>query len=261
MRLSNQPAAVAHQIPAGELVGLAPGLDAVRREAEVDVLLRLGAGVEPGLGGEVVGQGVVDTERHDVDRTIQDDDVAGRAEGHPRPTTSAEVAGGPASQRRRQRQPLAVPGVGEGHEVWLAVFVRRRHPAVNLSRQQREGVRLALVRAAWWLRTFGRRRPSLFGPRRWPAGDLVDEAVWGAEVGPGDALVALGRDEKVDAVGLQLGPGGLDVVDAKATDGGVERRPPAVVRREHLELVAVGESEGDVVGATMLWWQPQDIAG
>src|SRR5690606_12883330 len=51
---SGQPAAVAHQLPAGQLVLLAPGLDPARRDAEPAVRRGLRARVEAGARGEPV---------------------------------------------------------------------------------------------------------------------------------------------------------------------------------------------------------------
>src|SRR4051794_19583481 len=46
------PLAAAHQLAARQLVGFAPGLDALRLNAEVEVAAREVARVEAGLGGE-----------------------------------------------------------------------------------------------------------------------------------------------------------------------------------------------------------------
>jgi len=76
-RHSDQPAAVAHQLPAGQLVDLSPGLDPLRGNDEERVRRRVVAGV-PVLGGERVGQ--LDGDRlggevHHV--ALDQDDIAG----------------------------------------------------------------------------------------------------------------------------------------------------------------------------------------
>src|SRR2546423_10744767 len=98
--LGDQPFAGAHQVAAGELVGLAPGLDAAGPDPEVQVAGRL-AGVEAGLGGERVADLGRDLGgwRHLIQDAFDEDDVAGRADADPDLAVGLEVPAGRAGGR------------------------------------------------------------------------------------------------------------------------------------------------------------------
>jgi hypothetical protein len=93
--LRDQPLAVDHDVPAGDLVGLAPGLDGVGGHEEVAPSAFEGAGVEAGPLGEEVGLGRRNVGRAEgFDPAVDHDDVAGRADAEPHAARGLEVAPG-----------------------------------------------------------------------------------------------------------------------------------------------------------------------
>src|SRR5262249_27550317 len=114
---SDQPTAVAHQLAVGQLVHLAPRLDAVRGDAEPAVRRGQRTRVEAGVRGEPVTplpRQRVDLE--DLDVALDHGHVAGVAQPQPDGPAGGQVPAGRAVRRRGHQQRLAVPVEGQRHQ-------------------------------------------------------------------------------------------------------------------------------------------------
>src|SRR5215216_6150520 len=117
-RRQNQPAAVAHQLAIGQLVHLAPGLDAARGDAEPAVRRGQRTRVEAGARDEPLTPPLrqrVDLE--DLDFAIDHGHVAGVTQPQPNGSGGGEVPAGWAVRRRGHQQRLAVPVEGQRHQI------------------------------------------------------------------------------------------------------------------------------------------------
>src|SRR3954447_19717254 len=133
VRASDQPAAVAHQLAVGQLVGLTPSLHAAGRDAEPPVGLCLRPRVEAGPLGEVVAslpRQRVDLE--DLHLTLDHRHVTGRAQPQPDEPGGGEVPARAAVSRGGHEQCLAVPVEGQRNQVRRTVRRRTRHPEVDV---------------------------------------------------------------------------------------------------------------------------------
>ena len=93
-------------------------------------------------------------------------------------------------------------------------------------------------------------------------GELIDIAVWGAEVDPGiAAVIDPGLIEDLDAGGPQLGGCGVDVVDQEPGDRAGGEVPVDVgVGSEDLDLAAVRQLQLTATGLLELERKAQDLA-
>src|SRR3954447_12972922 len=143
--LACQPAAVAHQLPAAQLVLLAPRLDATRGDAKTAVRRARRARVEAAARRELVGlrpwQGV-NLQR--LDLAIDHRNVAGVAEREPGGSRGGEVPAGRTVLRRGHEQRLAVPVEGQWHEIRRPVHRGTDHPRVGVVGEPVLGVAPAL---------------------------------------------------------------------------------------------------------------------
>jgi hypothetical protein len=131
---SDRPAALAHQLAAFELVRLAPGLDAARKDAEPAVRCVLRARVETGARGEPVTPLL--RQRVDLedlgDFAIDHGNVAGVAQPQPNGPGGGEVPTGRAVLGRGNQQRLAVPVKRQRHQVRRAVRRGAGHPEIDV---------------------------------------------------------------------------------------------------------------------------------
>src|SRR5918998_6192229 len=130
---SIQPAAIAHQLAAGQLVHLPPGLDAARDDAEPGIRGVKRARVEPGAGGEPVTRLPWQLAAYeDLDLALDHRDVAGAAHSQPHGAGGGEVPAGRAVLRGGQQQRLAVPVEGQRHQIRRAVRRGTGHPDIDV---------------------------------------------------------------------------------------------------------------------------------
>jgi hypothetical protein len=138
---SDQPAAVAHELAVGQLVHLAPGLDAAQRDAEPAVRRGQCTRVEAGARGEPVTPLLrqrVDLE--DLDFAIDHGHVAGVAQPQPNGSGGGEVPAGRAVRRRGHQQRLALPVEGQRHQVRCTVRRGTGHPDIDVVGEPMLGV-------------------------------------------------------------------------------------------------------------------------
>jgi hypothetical protein len=146
---SDQPAAVAHQLAVGQLVHLAPSLDAAREDAEPAVRRGRPTRVEAGARGEPVTPLLwqrVDLE--DLDFAIDHGHVAGVAQPQPNGSGGGEVPAGRAVRRRGNQQCLAVPVEGQRHQVRRTVRRGTGHPDIDVVGEPMLGVATTLSAGA-----------------------------------------------------------------------------------------------------------------
>jgi len=144
----NDPVPAAHEIAAGQLVDLAPGLEAPRPDVEVGVAGQL-ARVEAGLGREGVTCGGRNVGRrgHRLHGPLDQHQVAGRADAQPDLARGLQVAAGRAGGRGRNQHGGAVPQKRQRHQVrGTAARVGRGHPRVGVLLKPAQRVGLALLR-------------------------------------------------------------------------------------------------------------------
>jgi drug/metabolite transporter (DMT)-like permease len=163
----SDPVTVAHEIAAGQLVDLAPGLDAARADVEVGVVGQL-ARVEAGLDSEGVTCGGRNVGRrgHRLHGPLDQHQVTGRADAQPDLARGPQVAAGRAGGRGRYQHGGAVPQERQRHHVGgAAARVGRGHPRIGVALEPAQRVGLALLR-----RPGGRgHRGSLQIAGPWPA--------------------------------------------------------------------------------------------
>jgi O-acetylserine/cysteine efflux transporter len=139
----NDPVPAAHEITAGQLVDLAPGLEAPWADVEVGLagqLARAGAGL--GREGVTCGAG---RHGHRPLGPLDRHQVAGRADARPDFARGLQVAAGRAGGRARNQHGGAVPRKRQRHHVrGTAARVGRGHPrdGVLLKPAQRAGLAL-----------------------------------------------------------------------------------------------------------------------
>src|SRR5262249_38755011 len=112
------PVPVAHQFPALELVGLAPGLEPLGTDTEVEVAGEL-ARVEARLGGEGVAGlgGDVGGGLRRVHRALDENQIAGGADAEAGPAGGLEVAAGHTGSGGGYQHGGAAPEEGQRHQV------------------------------------------------------------------------------------------------------------------------------------------------
>jgi hypothetical protein len=152
---SDHPRTVAHERSAGEFVRLAPGLDAVGAQDEVDVVAASTAGIPICLRGITIREGWRDDVLADrlLNHGVDDHDVAGRPDSEPGDRVRVDVARGSGVDVDRDDDPLVDPRQRDRHEVRTRrTGVGHRpgsDPDVGTWRSKlRESVGLALFAAA-----------------------------------------------------------------------------------------------------------------
>src|SRR5215207_2683003 len=146
---SDQPAAIAHQLAVGQLVHLAPGLDAARGDAEPAVRCGRRTRVEAGARGEPVTPLLwqrVDLE--DLDFAIDHGHVAGMAQPQPNGSGGGEVPAGRAVRRRGHQQRLVLPVEGQRHQIRRTVRRGTGHPDIDVVGEPMLGVATTLSAGA-----------------------------------------------------------------------------------------------------------------
>src|ERR1700722_12248160 len=128
------PVPAADEVPAGELVGLAPRLEPLRPDPEVRVAAQL-ARVEAGLGGERVAcrSGDPAGRGFRLHGPLDQHQVTGGADAKPHPARGPQVAAGRASGRGAYQHRDAIPQERKRHQVGGPGFgVGRGHPRVHV---------------------------------------------------------------------------------------------------------------------------------
>jgi O-acetylserine/cysteine efflux transporter len=144
------PDSVADEVPAGQLVGLAPRLEPLRPDLEVGVAGQL-ARVEPGLGGKGVAGLRADLAGRGfrLHGPLDQYQVTGGADAQPHPARGAQVAAGRAGGRGGYQHGGAVPQERQRHQVGdPGCRVGRGHPRVHVALEPAQRIRLALLRRA-----------------------------------------------------------------------------------------------------------------
>jgi drug/metabolite transporter (DMT)-like permease len=147
----NDPVPAAHEIAGGQLVGLAPGLEAPRADVEVGVAVGQLARVEAGLDSEGVTCGGRNVGRrgYRLHGPLDQHQVAGRADAQPDLARGLQVAASRACGRGRYQHGGAVPQERQRHHVGgAAAWVGRSHPGVGVLLKPAQRVGLALLRGA-----------------------------------------------------------------------------------------------------------------
>ena len=147
---SDEPGAVAHQQPAGDLVGLAPGLDPVRPQHQIDVVATGLPRIPVGLRGVPLGDLPALRNRHrPLEHRVDHHHIPGTPRTEPRRTPLHDVARRPRRGLERDHHPLTDPGQRQRHQV-RPIRRRRSHPDISLGRpQDRQRVRLTLLPAPY----------------------------------------------------------------------------------------------------------------
>lgn len=148
-RSASDPVTAAHEIAAGQLVDLAPGLDALRGDVEEGVSVRQLARVEAGLDGEGVtcGGRHVGRRGHRLHGPLDQHQVAGRADAQPDLACGLQVAAGRTGGRGRYQHGGAIPQERQRHHIGgAAARVGRGHPRVGVALEPAQRVSLALLR-------------------------------------------------------------------------------------------------------------------
>src|SRR5215204_150748 len=146
---SDQPVAFAHQLAVGQLIHLAPGLDAARGDAEPAVRRGQRTRVEAGARGEPVTQLLrqrVDLE--DLDFALDHGHVAGVAHPQPNGPGGGQIPAGRAVRRRSHQQRLAVPVEGQRHQIRRTVRRGTGHPEIDVVGEPMLGVATTLSAGA-----------------------------------------------------------------------------------------------------------------
>jgi len=142
------PVPAADEVPAGQLVGFAPRLEALGPDPEVGVAVEL-ARVEPGLGGEGVADLATDLAGRGfrLHGPLDQHQVTGGADAQPHPARGPQVAAGRAGGRGGYQHRGAVPQERQRHQVGAAgARVGRGHPGVCVALEPAQRVRLAPLR-------------------------------------------------------------------------------------------------------------------
>src|SRR5262249_51670990 len=145
---ASEPGTIAHEIAPGQLIDLAPGLDAPRADVEVGVGVGQLARIEAGLDGEGVTCGGRNVGRrgHRLHGPLDQHQVAGRADAQPYLARGLQVAAGRAGGRGRYEHGGAVPQERQRHQVGgAAARVGRGHPRVGVALEPAQRVGLALL--------------------------------------------------------------------------------------------------------------------
>ena len=149
-RSGNDPVPAAHEIAASQLVGLAPGLEAPRSDAEIGVAVAQLARVEAGLDRERVACAGRNVGRrgHRLHGPLDQHQVTGRADAQPDLPRGLQVATGRAGGRGRYQHGGAVPQERQRHQVrGAAARVGGGHPGVGVLLKPAQRVGLALLGA------------------------------------------------------------------------------------------------------------------
>jgi len=158
------PVPAADEVPAGELVRLAPRLEPLWPDPEVGVAGQL-ARVEAGLGGERVAclGGDLGGRGFRLHGPLDKHQVTGGADAKPHPARGPQVAAGRAGARGGYQHGGAVPQERQRHQIGGPGYrVGRGHPRVHVAGEPAQRVHLALLR-----RTGGRSHDgSLLGTGR-----------------------------------------------------------------------------------------------
>jgi drug/metabolite transporter (DMT)-like permease len=148
---ASDPVTVAHEIAAGQLVDLTPGLDAPRADVEVGVTFGQLARVEAGLDCEGVTCGGWNVGRrgYRLHGPLDQHQVAGRADAQPDLARGLQVAARRACGRGRYQHGRAVPQERQRHHVGgAAARVGRGHPRIGVLHEPAQRVGLALLRGS-----------------------------------------------------------------------------------------------------------------
>src|SRR5690242_7010054 len=182
---ASDPVTVPHEIAVGQLIDLAPGLDAPRADVEVGVFGQL-ARVEAGLGSEGVTCGGRNVGRrgHRLHGPLDQHQVAGRADAQPDLARGPQVAAGRAGGRGRYQHGGAVPQERQRHQVGgAAARVGRGHPRVGIALEPAQRVGRALL---WGPGGRDHRRSlQIAGSRSAPGADRLPGGGVAAAVGAG----------------------------------------------------------------------------
>jgi drug/metabolite transporter (DMT)-like permease len=144
----SDPVTVTHEIAAGQLVHLAPGLDTPRADAEAGVRVGQLARVEAGLDGEGVTCGGRNVGRrgYRLHGPLDQHQVAGRADAQPDLARGLQVAAGRAGGRGRNQHGGPVPQERQRHHAGgAAARVGRGHPRVGVVLEPAQRAGLALL--------------------------------------------------------------------------------------------------------------------
>ena len=163
----------------GKLVGFPPGLDALWRDAEVDVRLRFPAWVEPGVRGERIGElGDELVVVHGSHRRFDEDDVASSVRRPRVPCRSPADCGSLHSRRAsRRRGPCRPRRTTAGPDTEHSR--RRRDPAVDVFGEPAARVLDASVERARSRATSGAFRSTKNGTAQYcPAGGRSCASWW-----------------------------------------------------------------------------------
>src|ERR687889_215373 len=146
---SDQPETVAHQLAVGQLVHLAPSLDAKRQDAEPAVRCGLRSRVETGARGEPVTPLLRQRDDlEDLDFAVDHGHVAGVAQPLPNGPGGGEVPAGRAVRRGGHQQRLVLPVEGQRHQVRCAVLRATGHPYIDVVGEPMLGVATTLSAGA-----------------------------------------------------------------------------------------------------------------
>jgi O-acetylserine/cysteine efflux transporter len=142
------PVPATDEVPAGQLVLLAPRLQPLRADNEVGVAVQL-ARVEAGLRSEGVGHvgGDLGGRGFRLHGPLDQHQVTGGADAQPHLAGGPQVPGGAAGGRRGYHYCRPVPPERKRHQVGGAgCRIGRGHPRVGVVLQPPQRVRLALLR-------------------------------------------------------------------------------------------------------------------
>jgi O-acetylserine/cysteine efflux transporter len=142
------PVPATDEVPAGQLVRLAPRLEPLWPDPEVGVAGQL-ARVEAGLGGEGVAcpGGDLGGRGFRLHGPLDQHQVTGGADAQPDLARGPQVTAGRAGGRGRYQHGCAVPQERQRHHVrGAAARVGRGHPGVHVGLQPVQRVHLALLR-------------------------------------------------------------------------------------------------------------------
>jgi drug/metabolite transporter (DMT)-like permease len=142
------PVPAADEVPARQLVHLAPRLEPLRPEPEVGVAVQL-ARVEAGLGGEGVAGLRADLAGRGfrLHGPLDQHQITGGPDAQPHLAGGPQVAAGRAAGRGGYQHRGAVPQERQRHHIrGAAARVGRGHPCVGVVLEPAQRVRLALLR-------------------------------------------------------------------------------------------------------------------
>jgi O-acetylserine/cysteine efflux transporter len=144
------PVPATDEVPAGELVRLAPRLEPLRPDPEVGIAGQL-ARVEAGLGGERVARlgGDFGGRGFRLHGPLDKHQVTRGADAQPHPARGPQVAAGRAGDGGGNQHGGAVPQERQWHQIGdPGCRVGRGHPRVHVVLEPAQRVRLALLRRA-----------------------------------------------------------------------------------------------------------------